>query len=361
MPTPKKNKMRKIFLVSIFIFISCGQDDNEEMNLEEPISESIIDLNATGDLSEQNSEQAKKTINGKWEVVSISSSKSNVTCSFLAIEFTEDRFALAFDITGVDDDGEDLDEVIYTYGTYALNENASGNVTSVDLIETVDGENYKFASLTNVVVEETSGQLNAAFSVEFSLPDDFDFPCGNLSGDYSADKDDPLVGSDTTDESANIIKLTSGAWQLVSYSDSEGNSIEELYLEPCYDDFDEILEEKIANLDTSGSEITEETFEQLEEEAFEEALQNCDQAAEIEVAFSIYGTYIFSFSNDIGETIYVDVDDWEFSNTEQTQILVDGEDTLVIDELTDTTFTVSQSYTEEGETFNATYSFSKIN
>ena len=122
-----------------------------------------------------------------------------------------------------------------------------------------------------------------------------------------------------------------------------------------------IFEDKIAEFDASGEEITEVIIEQLEEEATQEALEECEPASEIEVSFSVYGTYIFSFSNDIGETILVEVDSWEFTDAGQTQILVDGEDILSIDTLNDTNLTVSQSYTEEGETYSATYTFDKVN
>lgn len=347
----------------IGILTSCSSDDNDP-SIEETQEEAIIVLNATGNISEQTPEQAKKTINGKWNVgdSSSTSNKSNISCSFYGIEFTDDRFAMAFTINGTDTDGNNVDEEIYAYGTYSLIEDSSGNVTSVDLFELVEGENYKIASLTDVVVTENSGNLNAVFTVVFSLPEDFtDFPCGNLSGSYDADKESAIEGAEDAEENSNLVRLISGAWRLSNFSDSEGSTIEEAYLSPCEDLFEDIFEDKIAEFDASGEEITEVIIEQLEEEATQEALEECEPASEIEVSFSVYGTYIFSFSNDIGETILVEVDSWEFTDAGQTQILVDGEDILSIDTLNDTNLTVSQSYTEEGETYSATYTFDKVN
>ena len=88
--------------------------------------------------------------------------------------------------------------------------------------------------------------------------------------------------------------------------------------------------------------------------------------ADIEVAFSAYGSYIFSLSIN-GETIEVDVEEWRF-NGDESQIIVDGgETTLTIDKLTDTELTVTESGTDvdeetgESESYSATYYFSIVN
>ena len=73
--------MKKIFLVSIiFLFLCCNKDSDDQASEQSETSEvvsAITEVNATGKVSEQNAEQAKKIIFGKWNLnSSINSSKT---------------------------------------------------------------------------------------------------------------------------------------------------------------------------------------------------------------------------------------------------------------------------------------------
>ena len=73
--------MKKIFFVSIiFLFLCCNKDSDDQMSDQSETAEvvsAITEVNATGKVSEQNAEQAKKTIFGKWNLnSSINSSKT---------------------------------------------------------------------------------------------------------------------------------------------------------------------------------------------------------------------------------------------------------------------------------------------
>ena len=351
-------KKLNLFMLCLIVF-SCSKSNEDDMSSAQ--EEPTIVLDAVGSVSEQTPEQAKKTINGKWNVSTSSTGKSAVTCSFYGIEFTDDRYAMAFDIVG-EYEGENIDETIYSYGTYSFNEDSLGNVSSVDLFGTLGGQVSRVARLTNVVVEETAGELVATFTVEFTLPEDFsDFPCGSLSGDYSADKDEPVAGADTADEDSTIYKLTSGAWRLSSYSDSFGGTLEEALYEPCLDLYDEIYDELFDELINSGTEITDELEEEINIQAQQQVMDQCDPAAAMEVAFSVYGSYIRTFLDATGETILVFVGDWEFVDSSQTQILIDDDFTLTIDSISDSSAQFTASETEDGETITVTYGFNKVN
>lgn len=436
----------KKYIFTLLTVITIGLIGCNKEDLGNPVDVQF-EFDVVGTVAEQTAEEAKKTINGKWDVdPSASSSKRSVSCSFYGVEFTNDRYALRFDINGVDPNtGESLDESIYAYGPYSLKENSEGLVTAVELFETVDGVDYKIATLTDVVVAENGSDLNATFTVVFDLPDDIaeDFPCGNLDGDYAADKDEPVVSEEAGSGNTNFAKLIN-VWRLDSVSiDGEEEDVA-LFVaadfageELCQDIFNELYDQseiasqvealfaeaealsnelnssvlaEVEAIPISDNPTTEEldafnaqieaiyqnaaeqqnaffenanaqvealyeAWEEPTEEEIEAAEESCEASvsqyaqnidAAIEVTFSAYGSYIFSISID-GETVDVEVNDWEFTNTDQTRMLVDGETTLIIDRITDTELrvieNVNETDEESGETdqYQAVWSFTRIN
>ena len=436
-----KKQMIVFFAAVAIALVSCSKEDPGN-----PVDVQF-EFDAVGTIAEQTAEEAKKTINGKWDVaIGASTSKRNVSCSFYGVEFTNDRYALRFDINGVNPDtGENLDESIFAYGPYSLIENSEGRVTAVELYETVDGVDYKIATLTDVVVAENDSELNATFTVEFDLPDDIaeDFPCGNLDGNYAADKDEPVVSEEAGSGNTNFAKLVN-VWRLDTVSiDGEEEDIAMFVAadfagqDLCQDIYNELFDQteisqqaealyaeaealsaelnasvlaQVEAIPISDNPTTEELdnfnaqieaiyqnaaqqqnayFEnanaqvealynaweeptEAELEAAEEACEaNVSQYAQsidaaIEVTFSAYGSYIFSVSID-GETVDVEVNDWEFTNSDQTRMLVDGETTLIIDRITDTELRVIENVNEtdeesgESDQYQAIWSFTRIN
>ena len=95
-----------------------------------------------------------------------------------------------------------------TFGTYDMNEDASGNVTSVDLNFNLGTSEVTIATLTNIVVVAIGDNLYATFSVELNIPDEADFDaCNALQGDYPAAKDDPMEGSESATADTNHAKI----------------------------------------------------------------------------------------------------------------------------------------------------------
>ena len=313
-------KIYSLLLLTTLALVGCSSNDDTPAE--------AFTLEATGTVADQTPEEARKTINGKWNVGG-SSSKSNaakgLSCTFVGIEFTEDRFAIAIDVA-------DEDDYAIAYGTYELTEGSDGNVTSVDLYERIDGTNYKIATLTDIVVTENGNDLNASFEVVFNIPDDYeDWPCGeSLSGDYTASKEEPVNGAENATEDSNFAKLVN-TWNAVTYTNSQGATLADLFNYYCID---------------------EETGEEF---------PDCDTPTTLEVSFSAYGSYIFTVADSSGETVEAFVDSWEFNNADQTEILIDGENILTIDELTNTRFVVTLSEVYEGETFTETFTFNRAN
>ena len=367
--------MKKIFYLLTFftvLAVGCSSDDDAQAPAM------AFELNATGTVAEQTPEEAKKTINGNWRIGQTAAKTSTAakgnSCTFYAIEFTEDRYAMAFAIAGDE-------QPVFAYGTYTLNEAADGTVTSVDLYMGVDGVNTKIAALTNIVVTETGNELNASFDVVFTLPDDIEDLCGSsLSGNYSASKEDVVDGAESADEDSNFALLVN-TWRLTSYTDSDGGTLEEIYQVPCfdlYDDlFDEIMEELFApyfesragqlnnptqeELDALAHQLRSELFEEVDQLATTRAQQECDPAARIEISFSAYGTYLITYFTSDGTLLYVDRDSWDFNNDTQTELLIDGEDVGTINVLNASTLNITFTETYDGEVFTGTYGLTIVN
>ena len=369
-------KFYTLLLLAGLTLVACSKsDDAPEMAFE---------LEATGTVADQTPEEAKKTINGKWTVGGASGKSfaaKGQNCTFLGIEFTDDRYAIAIGVAGED-------EPAVAYGTYELSEGSDGTVRSVDLYENVDGTNYKIATLTDIVVEESGNELRATFDVVFNIPDDYeDWPCGNsLSGDYSAEKEEPVNGAENADEDSNFALLVN-TWTASAYSNSEGASLEAAFQSVCYDlvedILDEIIEENAEEIslqieaafdafvrDNGADALTQEVMDaiadgivgelqgQFYETALARAQAECEPAARLEVSFSAYGSYTFVYFGQDGSVLSVDVDDWEFNNADQTELLVDGEFIINIQTLNDTTFVGT---TDDGEGFTETYTFTRSN
>ncbi len=92
-----KNIMKKLLLLGLFVFtIGCSSDDFSEDTTSNPAA---MELDAVGALSEQTAEEAKKTIYGKWNLSS-SSSSSRVSCKFVYVEFLSESYFMTLDIDG---------------------------------------------------------------------------------------------------------------------------------------------------------------------------------------------------------------------------------------------------------------------
>ena len=316
-----KKLITLLFAASSLVFVACSSDDDDNNGASENLA---FELNATGSVSEQTPEEARKTINGSWTVAASASkaaAKGNAnSCTFYGIEFTDDRYAIALQIAGQED-------LALAYGTYTMNEGSDGTVTSVDLYETIDGNNTKIAALTNIVVVETANELRATFDVVFTLPDDIENICGSsLSGNYSADKEDVVAGAEDATDDSNFAKLVN-TWRVSAYTNNEGATLATSLQYFCLDEDTDMMD------------------------------PDCETPDYIEIAFSAYGSYIFVFKAADGSTIELDVDSWEFNNTAQTELLIDDEMVGTIDELTDTTLIVSFSEADYSET----WTFTRVN
>ena len=156
-----------IYFIAFAFVISCSSDDDAAPEL------ALTDLTARGSVAEQTVAQAKKTIYGKWDIAnsgrSYSSAKSNA-CAFDFIEFTDYAYVMALIVDGYS---------VVAFGTYDMNEDASGNVSSVDLNFNLGTLEVTIATLTNIVVVANGDNLYATFSVELNIPDEADFDACN--------------------------------------------------------------------------------------------------------------------------------------------------------------------------------------
>ena len=115
--------MKKIssLLIAITV-ISCSKSSNDDSSAEitDPrmASSAITNIYATGKVSEQTAEQAKKTIFGKWNLGSSSNSsksaRETTDCTFNSVEFTEYDYNLNINAPGMIETGG----IAVIYGNY---------------------------------------------------------------------------------------------------------------------------------------------------------------------------------------------------------------------------------------------------
>lgn len=276
-----------------------------------------VNLEATGTLSEQTPSQARQTIYGRWNIGGIGAAKSASAsrngCSFEFIEFLDDSYLLVISLPE--------DEVGVLFGDYVLNENADGDVTSVDLMFDAGDINVRVARLTNVVVTETAGELNASFDVELTLPEDIQTCETSLPGSVTAPKEEPVDEALTANAVSNHALLI-GEWSLKDYQSSDGENLQSILTANCID-FNE----------STGEEFID---------------PNCEAAGSAIVNFSDFGTYSISILAQNGQPLDVEIGGWYWEDDQNTFVVYDEEDDEDTDfdvvTLNENEFIISGSY-----------------
>jgi len=292
-------------------------------------------LNATGNVSDQTAEEAKKTIYGRWNVTPSSSkyfsskrfyknkskqlnklNSSKKSCVFNFIEFNDESYLMSISTGDFDDS---------VFGEYIFEEDSNGKVISVDLMFDIGVSSVRVAKLTNIIVTENAGNINATFDVEMTLPEDL-VSCNTLSGSYSAPKEDPVPESETATALSNHGKLI-GEWLLVEFSSTSSDGSDNMTYEDIFSDF---CIEYDPTTDT------------------ETVVPNCTEPNKIIVNFSDFGTYTVVFLYPDGSVAEMDYDEWSWANDDQTKIYVSEDKEDVYDvEITDTSLTFSGSYYDD--------------
>ena len=315
------------------------------------VATKITALAATGRVSEQTPEQARSTINGKWNFPESSakssySSKLN-TCEFDFIEFTDTTYFLAIDLEG---------EFMAVSGPYELNEDSEGNVSSVDLYYYTGEVDLVIATLTDINVIEINDEIEASFTVNLTIPDTADFDsCNELSGTYSdVGKEEPMqqsyavantstssstssqTGSDTTRASyidpISHVTLINNTWSLQEVTeDGKSFAIADLFQDFCYDD----------KCDNDGN-------------CEEIAVEGCSPPTSAYLQFSAYGSYNLVFSGGSGPT-EVEAGEWVWIDEPGDQmfyIFEDGETQIM--KILDLSESLLILQTQEGDTYSFT-------
>lgn len=254
-----------------------------------------VNLEATGTLSEQTPSQARQTIYGRWDIGGIGAAKSASAdrngCSFEFIEFLDDSYLLVIALPE--------DEVGVLFGNYVLNENADGEVTSVDLMFDAGEITARVARLTNVVVTETAGELSASFDVELTLPEDIQTCQTSLPGSVTAPKEEPVDEALTANAVSNHALLI-GEWSLKDYQASNGENLQTILTANCID-YDE----------STGEESID---------------PNCEAAGSAIVNFSDFGTYSISILAQNGQPLDVEIGGWYWEDDQNTFVVSNEED-----------------------------------
>ena len=352
--------MKKTLYIFISLLVlSCGKD--EDTTNEELVSNYEIDftyLNASGDLSEQTSEQAKKIIYGKWDFGNSSKSSElgeknnqatnsifgkryvrdnskssrpskNLTCAFDFIEFNDNTYLMAIKSDGYSE---------YLSGDYVVNKNSNNKVTSVDLKFNLGLEEITIATLTDIIVVETGSKLDATFKISLNIPEDADFAsCNSLSGSVSVDKDEPLEASSSATADTNHAKLIK-TWNFDSYFSSENPDVNEIPL---------ILKAASIEYDYTSNPDTNEDL------IIETPIPNCSEPTNMSITFLTYGTYTFFFQGESDGILVEEVETWNWLNENQTEIILGGDDDYdangdgVIDSLDADPYLKIQSITDD--------------
>ena len=208
------------------------------------------------------------------------------------------------------------DETVTTFGPYVLNEDAAGNVSSVELKFNLGASYITIATLTNIVVVESDDDLSATFDVVLSIPEEADFDaCNTLQGEYTAEKEEPMpesVGAAGDSIHAKLIKT----WMLASATMDGQDVMSETLGEPCYYE------------DANGEEAL---------------IEGCSNANSLSLSFSAFGTYsiVWVGSN---QGTSVEAESWGWVGSDYTSFYIGNqEDEEIVDiiSLTDTQLTLS--------------------
>ena len=353
--------MKKISLLLIALtFLSCSKSSNDDSSAEitDPrmASSAITNIYATGKVSEQTAEQAKKTIFGKWNLGSSSNSSKSAReitdCTFNSVEFTEYDYNLNIDAPGMIDSGG----IAVIYGNYELVEEGE-KVTKVILKTITESGEQNIAEVTDIEVIETDGQLDISFKFDFIVNlESIGIPCNdNMDRDYSADKEPAVEGTLTADTDSNHYKII-GTWDLTDYSSTSGGTFG-TYFEGC----DEIAE-AIGEFADSISDITGGLTSELDFD------YECIPADAAKLVISTFGTYIY-MGLDGENLVNVVMGNWEWGNEEQTAFNVTGgpgdalNSSAIVNSITDTqlSFTFTDVIYDDDPPIDETYIFTKSN
>ena len=256
---------------------------------------STVSLEATGSVASQSAVQAKQTIYGKWNIGGATAKQFNTkrgTCSFDFIEFMDDTYILSINLPEEGETGR-------LFGNFVLNEDADGNVTSVDLMFDAGTTEIRVARLTNIVVTESADVLSAAFDVELTLPEALEVCEASLPGSVTAPKEEPVDEAETATALSNHAKLI-GEWSVVGLDSSDGGT----------------LETALANFCLEYNEQTQQ----------EEPIDGCTPPASGIVNFSNFGTYSLTMLSADGTPLSVQIEDWTWDNDQTVLVLeMDGE------------------------------------
>ena len=328
--------MKKVFFLILIVFYSCSKNKVDSTEVVEPRmgNSALTNIFASGDVSKQSAEQAKKTIFGKWDLDNSNSSNRSYSaksseCSFNYIEFTDSSYIMNLTIDG----SESSPESGSVFGNYELIEEGE-LVTEVRLYFSVSGSDVHLASLTNIIVTETTSDFSATFDIDFVIDlGDIDIICSDLGGSYSAEKEDAMDETIGSDSDSNHYKVVRN-WRLSTYSDSDGMDLSGVLRSYCeiYDYSSETDAETIS-LDP-----------------------DCIIPSSFQVNISTFGTYVTMTLDDTGSPIEIDVGTWSWINTEQTQFSVDDEWVANVNSLSET----SWEFDSEDEGLSQSWSFSAV-
>ena len=332
---------KTLFIFLSLIIFSCGKDD-----------ELAFDLNASGDLSEQTIEQAKKTIYGKWDFGNSSKSSGlgkknsqvtnsifgkryarnnskssgqgkNLSCAFDFIEFNDNTYIMAI----ISDDRTE-----YLSGDYVINENSDKKVTSVDLKLKLSLEEITIATLTDIIVVKTGSNLDATFNISLNFPDDADFAsCNSLSGSVSVEKAEPLEANNFATSDSFHTKLIK-TWNFDSYVERDYDKMNnDPAIGGWYYDDNSSLQNDCNCLNGMDYETWDDQFwtENLVPSILEEfcldserisptnkeiVIPNCTAPTKMSMTFSTYGTYTFFYSGGSDGIVIDEIDSWNYLN-----------------------------------------------
>jgi len=347
--------MKKITLLFVLLYtISCSKSSNDDSSAEitDPrmASSAITNIYATGKVSEQTAEQAKKTIFGKWNLGSSSNSSKGARevtdCTFSSIEFTEYDYNLTINAPGMAETGG----IAIIYGDFELVEEGE-KVTKIILKTITETGEQNIAEVTDIEVIETNGQLDISFKFDFIVNlESIGIPCNdNMDRDYSADKEPAVEGTLTADTDSNHYKII-GTWDLTDYSDTLGGTFSN-YFEDCSDEIADSIS------DISDGLTSELDFD-----------YECIPADAAKLVITTFGTYIYMGLSD-ENLVEVVMGNWEWGNEEQTVFSVTGgpgdalNSSATVNSITETqlSFTFINVSYDDDEPRDETYIFTKSN
>ena len=311
-----------------FIIISCGSGGSGlDPHLNEQELQEVLEINLVG----------------KWKIQRPSCSSKNTlannSCNIVQIEFLENQTYL-LNISYLESSSSELINKLFK-GKYDIKFSESDGEVDIERVVLM-GTNYNsspavpsqgsIATITEIVFDEEADDISFNIKLETGTS-----AICNIDSTLSLEGDKEEQLEPNAPKDSNHIKIQQ-EWRVINVSSTVENN---------------------ATIFDVCSIFLDEYYDRCYEEETDSFSSNCSQPDTLTLLFSSYGTYLFTYYDAAGQILSSEEGEWRWvsgTTAPYTNFQVRFEDEswdnsslIVVDELSETTFSVQQTSTEQNE------------